>query len=131
MHIHFPMGWCNRKINNVYTDIKTIFQNQCIALKEGVLYNKQQALELKKGLILVLEGNFSNPNYLAFKNIDMYGDDSDVMSEDGKDNYVTYAMILTDDDIEKTDLDILMDIFNSCKIKEEDKIDIGMVCRKW
>lgn len=114
LEIHFP-------------DIKILFQNKQISVDDNIVFFKQQTLELKEGLVLVLEGDYININ---FSNRNKYTpfDSKERKISNGKNNYVDYFILMSSYQMEEDEYNIFLDIFRKCKVEEKESINIGMVC---
>ena len=109
-----------------FPDIKVIFQNKQISVEDNVSFFKQQTLELKEGLMIVLEGNFSNINF-SNRNKFLFDANNSKNISNGKNNYANYFVILSSYEMENEEYNIFLDIFNKCKVEEDESVNIGMV----
>lgn len=120
--------WDNllNELKYIFPDFKILFQNKQISLEDDIIYFKQQTLELKDGLILVLEGNYVNINNSNRNKYSLF-DNKQKETSIGKDNYVDYFTFMSAYEMLEDEYKLFMDIFNKCKVEQEDSVNIGMV----
>lgn len=107
------------ELTKAYPDLKVLYQDKKISLKHKLTYFKQETFELKEGLILHLEGDLNNEQYL-FKN-------KKDNVEEGKKNVVTFTMFLSVEELGNEEHAKIIDIFSKSKMIEDDVVNIGMV----
>lgn len=120
--------WDNlyNELKTYFPDLKVLFQNKQISIEDNVVYFKQQTIELKEGLMIVLEGNFSNINF-SNRNKFLFDANNSKNISNGKNNYANYFVILSSYEMENEEYNIFLDIFNKCKVEEDESVNIGMV----